>query len=482
MYNLQKRINSGIEVDLDALLLRQNKEWLRVCSKATELRSSANMDEFILSKRKVLEFLVQRYPHLVTLLTQVSGTIELSSRRLRFVAMLYYGDSKAIPKEVDSLASLLCSLELFDCCQEVSNSFRKKSGKGAYNFKLMLSPLLHSKQFDGDVLTLARVVLGENTYSNNTLGIKLVDCLRTEVGLHEGARLTTSEIPDWVIADDLDLLLEFAEKDEDCKYLNKFIVRYVKDYNRENIKERSGRVETFYPSFKEYFFQKYTGSVITSLRGEFNGTDWDLSGDALVLLTPTLMLRKSKEVIAVDLDLHYVSPFCVTQGEERMSCINHKLGYVGTYIDRGELIQQKLVSDYNPVVMFRFNERSGNLEKVWMYNQSWVRSADDVETETSVMGMSVCEYLDYPFSLDNVVCDEGSGSTLESYLESFDKYIVGEKSYKQEVKNSLETMLRVLLDTELCLSSHTLDSINSLSPMEIELISDTDGLLSFVLD
>lgn len=482
MYNLQKRINSGIEVSLDELLLRQNMEWLRVCDYSVELKVKFNMDEFILSKRKVLEFLIKEFPHLVTLLTQTSGSIELSYRRLYFVSVLYYGDASYFPVGLSTLISLLDSLELFDCCQKVYDSFRKKSGVGKFNFKLVLSPVFRSKFYDGDIETLIRVLLGESFSVDLSLGKELLSELKVNAGMSSDSDILCKKVEAaYFSAEYLDLILEFAEKDGICEYINPLVVNLVKQYNDNSIEERKGRVETYFPSYKDKFIQQYTGTVFQRVRETKIGSDWDLDSNSLVLVSPTCMFMSGTEH-TIDCDFHYVSPFCVSLDGERLCNINHQLGYVGVYLDLATLVQNRWTSDYNPVTMFKFDTVTGRFKPVQMYLKSWVRPVDDKDADTSVLGISVCDYLDYPFSLENLVTDEGSCTTVEEYLESFNKFILGEADYKSSVVKNLGMMLRVLLNTELCFSASTLDYVNCLNPKEIELLSDVDGLLSMVLD
>lgn len=482
MYNLQKRINNGIEVSLDDLLLRQNKEWLRVCNSAIKLKVNFDMDEFILSKRKVLEFLMREFPHLVTLLTQTSGSIELSARRLNFVSVLYYGDAGCFPSGLLSLITLLDSLELFDCCQKVCNSFRKKSGVGKFNFKLVLSPVFRSKFYDGDVETLIRVLLGESFSIDFTLGSELLRVLKTNADIPEDSDILLKKVDNpYFSAEYLDLILEFAEKDGTCEYIHPSVLNLIKMYNEASIEERIGRVETYFPSYKDNFFQQHTGVVFSKVRALKQGSIWDLNSDNLIFVSPTCMYMTG-EGFAIDYDFHYISPFCVNLEGERLFSLNHQLGYVGVYVDLSTLVQNRWTSDYNPVTMYKLDNSTGRIKPVQMYLKSWVRPVDDLDADTSVLGLSVCDYLDYPFSLSNLVSDEGSDMTVETYLESFDKYVLGSETYKVSVRNTLGVMLRVLLDTELCFSAHTLDSFNSLNSEEIELLSDVDGLLSVVLD
>lgn len=476
MYSFQSKINEGITVDVDGLVKRQNKEWLRVCKYSTEYMLLTKSDCFILSKRNILEVLVKEYPKLVDLLTLTSGEVRLSSRRLEFAVGLLLDDGD---EKLTILVNLLRCIERFDCFQKVYNSLKRKSGKTLFNPKLSLTPSLHSKVYDGDLEDLVYVLFGGSYFVDRSVGSNLRQVLVSDICLTGGETLVTKfQNIDFEIKY-LDLLLELSEKDLTCKFLNKKLVGYVQEYTSKNLEEIKGRVNSFFYSFKDTFFKLHMAGCFSLFRESLDTTDKIMFFDNLSVYTEV----NDSSVSVYELEeTTLISPYCVNEDGNRLFVLNNQLGYVGTYLGMGTCIRGRLTSSYNPVTMYVLNEKSGKVEAVPMYNINWLRPIGDDSVDTSVLGRYYCDYYDYPFSLENLSTDEGYCSDVSSYIESFDSLILGADSYKSLVKSSLFDALRTLLDNEVCISSKSLDRINLLSSEEVECIVDVDALLSYILD
>ena len=477
MYSLQKRVSEGIPLKADYVSLRQNKEWLNVCSNSVKLRSLLNSSEFILSKRQVLEYLLDNHPRLVDLLTSVSGDVKLSARRLDFVSQLYFHNISR-PDDIPIVIQLLDSLELFDCCQFVLNSIKRKNS-GLVSFNMSVAPAVSIKNYSGDIETLVRVLLGDTVELSYELGKGLLDILSESV-LGGTKFVLSPAFGEDFTAIYLDLVLELAEKRNMSMYINPKLSSVVEEYNNEHVAERMGRASSFYLSFKEDFLQTHMPKVMYDLRKRVEGTDWDLSGDSVVLMSNTCLFKSSE--VKSESGEHYISPFCVYRDGKPLPIINNYLGYVGVYVDRFTLVEERLVSCYNPVVMLRMNEKTNQLECVQMYNINWLKSADSSDLDTTVSGSYSCDYLDYPFSLSNLVQDEGFGENEEEYFRGIGSFVVGTDTYKVNVVTALEQTLRVLLDSKLCVSDFSLDDINLISSERVEMFSDIDGLLRMILE
>ena len=482
MYSLKNHVNNGIQIDLDVMLRCQQECWLEVCRCSSELMMLSNSGEFIMCKNGVLRYLQEHYPKLISLLTQVSGDVDLTSRRLHFFRVLCgVRDSK----DVILVERLLRNLEKFDCYQSIYNQIRRKRGIGTYLPKLVLEPTLHSKVYEGDLSILTSCLLGDNT-TNYNVGKLLAEELKSQVGIGEGERLL-SPCDNGLLTEDfegmyLDIILEFADKDESRHYVNNKLMNYVHQFTKKTVRDNAGNVDAFFYMFSVRFLQSATENAFTTCRKSLEGIDL-LSSQ--IMITPTLICVKSDTPVLVDRDAfsHAVSPYCVDENENRLPLVNNYIGYVGQYVDGLQIAKSNMISEYNPVVMFfpRTRGKVTRYEPRLMYNVTWLRNKD-IESKVSVFDDSSCPYLGYAFSVADLVYDEGYANNFSKYLEEITKIVLGTKEYKTFVKNRLSQALRVVVDTKLCLVNTSLDDVNLLNGEESECFSDTDELLKMILE
>lgn len=482
MYSLKNHVNNGIQIDVDAMLRCQQECWLEVCRCSSELMILSNSDEFIMCKNGVLRYLQEHYPKLINLLTQVSGDVNLTSRRLNFFGVLCgVHDSK----DIVLVERLLKNLEKFDCYQNIYNQVNRKRGIGTYLPKLVLEPTLHSKVYEGDLSILTSCLLGDNVTSYN-VGKLLAEELRKQVGIGACERLLSVCGNDLLTEDfeemHLDLILEFADKDESRHYINNKLVNYIHKFTNKTLRDNAGNVDTFFYMFSVRFLQSATEKAFTVCRKSLEGIDL-LSSQ--IMLTQTSIYVKSETPITVKegISSHAISPYCVGENEERLPLVNNYIGYVGQYVDSLQIAKYNMVSEYNPVVMF-FQRTRGKVTKYeprLMYNINWLKDRD-AERKVSVFDDSSSTYLGYAFSVSDLVLDEGYADDLSKYLEDLTKIVLGTEEYKTLVKNRLSEALRVIVDTELCLVNTSLDDVNLLNGEESECFSDTDELLRMILE
>lgn len=483
MYSLKNHVNSGIQIDLDLMLKCQQECWLEVCRSSSELMMLSNSDEFIMCKNGVLRYLQECYPKLLSLLTRVSGEVDLTSRRLHFFRVLCgFSDSK----DMILIEILLRNLEKFDCYQSIYNQLKRKRGIGTYLPKIVHEPTMRSKVYDGDLSILTSCLLGDNTIKYN-VGKYLAEELRRQVGLCSGERLLlncSDILTEEFEESHLDIILEFADKDESRMFLNPKLVNFVHKFTERTAMGTSGNVDSFFYLFSVRFMQ-------SAMETSFSRCKKDLSEKGIDLLSSQIMLTATEICVKSDTPImverssssHAISPYCVDENECRLPIINNYIGYVGQYVDSFQISKFNMVSEYNPVVMFfpRVRGKVTKFEPRLMYSVSWLRDKDSSQS-VSVFDDTSVPYLGYAFSVSDLVLDEGYNEDFSSYLNESVKIVLGDKSYRTFVKNRLSQSLRVLVDTKLCLVNTSLDGANLLNTEESECFSDTDELLKMILD
>lgn len=474
MYELRNRINKGIRVDVSELLLNQNNCWLDLCSCVSRLQEMNEIDTYCCDKKKVISILLTKYPNVVKFLTKESGEILVSSRSITFAGTVLglLDDSLLI-----LLSKLTYYLDKFDCYQHIYDSVGRKTGVGSYNPKISYDPIIHSKEYDGDIRILADCLF--TRVERIDIGHVTVSKLKEELGIGTEDRLFDGLHPSFE-SEYIDLILDLCEGSYGSSICNKKLCKLVGSYNEKNIEAVSKFGSGFFYSFKVSILKKSFEALKEDSKSILSEVNSSL--DALISATS---IYENVDNKAVD-ELRNASGYCIDYATRKPLCwINNDLGYVGEYVDKLYLLNNGLESSHNPVSIYSIYAKSKSLKLVAtpMYNVCWLSYKKNKEVKYEVDTY----YDSMPYSFMDLLKGENLQTSSElsleqAYKEYIKTLISGENEYKNELSSKVMDVLWLLCQGGVYVSDLSLASINSLEGTCLELYSDLDALIDYILN
>lgn len=475
MYNLRNKANKGFKVDLKELVKNQNKCWLKVCSNSTRLSKFTNESEMYLDKKRVLEFLMQYDKRIVDLLTTVSGEVKVTSEGIRFAgAMLGIEEDKQLSVVID----LVHALDLFECHQEVYNSIGRKQGIVSFNPKLALSPEVLTKEIKSDMSILAETLFGG--LHPVSISYFLIETVKADAGIPLCESILSDKVASRVDIENtyISRLLDIAERESMSEYFNPKFVQFVRSYLKKGLMRCASHSKGFFDSYRVDVIKRTIDRVSNNhLLYSEEFVDVFQTADKLLFSESCVYMPLGSESFFIHQEDTVKSPHCDNyETELPLSWINHDLGYVGDYVSKVYLMENKLTSRYNPVIVYTPKQLGSQimLDREEYYNVGWLQSEDGSVYESQTW------FLMPAFSFEDFMFDEEC-STEGVFKAKAKQLIVGSEAYREQITSDLVDTVRVQCDGELCPSSYSLDKLNSLDSGNFEQFLDMDGLISYYI-